>query len=454
MIKRIRWYLWVLFALILVYVGVSVYFMEHFFAGTQVDGMSVEFAAVDEVNRKILDQANTYTLTLTGRNGDNVTLTKDDLGITFSETEEVRRVKRRQQNGFLWPRMFWQQDSYQIGADMTVDDGTFSGTLASLDLVVKGTAPEDAYVELTETGYELYPEVMGSQIDTAVLETQVRAAVENLDETLDLEAQGCYVNPSVTTESEAITTLTGQLDTWLGAAITYEFGPSTRVVDKDTIAGFITLENNTASLNLEAIAAWVANMASETDTYKKSHTFASTLRGTITVSGGNYGWQIDQTTESAALQASIGAGEVISKSPAYSHEALTRDGVNGDIGSTYIEVDMGAQHMWAYKNGALVVDTDVVTGNISRNFGTPSLVACIQYKERNATLRGDNYATPVNFWMPFYGNYGIHDATWRSEFGGEIYLTSGSHGCVNTPYAAMKVIFDNIPSGTPVVLFY
>ena len=129
-------------------------------------------------------------------------------------------------------------------------------------------------------------------------------------------------------------------------------------------------------------------------------------------------------------------------------------GENNDIGDTYIEVDMGAQHMWAYKDGALVIDTDVVTGNISRHYGTPAIVAQIQYKDRNAVLRGDNYATPVKYWMPFYGNYGIHDASWRREFGGTVYLTNGSHGCVNTPPAAMKVIFETMDSGTPVVLYY
>ncbi len=67
-------------------------------------------------------------------------------------------------------------------------------------------------------------------------------------------------------------------------------------------------------------------------------------------------------------------------------------------------------------------------------------------------MKGDNYRTPVNYWMPFYGNYGIHDAYWRAEFGGEVYLTNGSHGCVNTPPAAMAQVYANMESGTPVVL--
>ena len=122
--------------------------------------------------------------------------------------------------------------------------------------------------------------------------------------------------------------------------------------------------------------------------------------------------------------------------------------------SVLLDVYKRQQHMWCYKNGSLVVDTDVVTGNISRGYNTPAIVSQIQYKTRNAVLKGDNYRTPVNYWMPFYGNYGIHDAYWRAEFGGEVYLTNGSHGCVNTPPAAMAQVYANMETGTPVVLYY
>ena len=110
--------------------------------------------------------------------------------------------------------------------------------------------------------------------------------------------------------------------------------------------------------------------------------------------------------------------------------------------------------MWFYKNGQLIVDTDVVTGNMSRGYGTPAIVAAVKYKARNAVLRGADYETPVKYWMPFYGNYGIHDAGWRGKFGGAIYQTNGSHGCVNTPPANMKILFEQAEKGTPVVLYY
>ena len=452
MLKRIRWYLWILAGIFLAYLAASVYFMEHFFLGTAVNGENVEFQTVKQVNSLILEQAEGYGLTLLERGGTEESVTAQQLGMSFSETENVRNYKRVQ-NGFLWPRMFWQQDTYQIAPDITFDEETFDETLASLSCVREGEEPEDARVELTADGYELYPEQQGSRIKEDVLKEQVRAAAETLTETVDLEEAGCYEAPSLTADSPEITELAAKLDQWFATEVTYEFGSQTEVVDSSVVAGFIQLDGCEASLSEEAVRAWVAGLADRRDTYKKSRQFNSTLRGVITVSGGNYGWQIDQETETAALLASVEKGETAAKQPAWSREGKAW-GDNNDVGDTYIEVDMGAQHMWAYKDGALLIDTDVVTGNISRNYGTPSMVAAIQYKDRNAVLRGDNYATPVKYWMPFYGNYGIRDASWRREFGGTVYLTNGSHGCVNTPPAAMKVIFENMDSGTPVVLYY
>lgn len=452
-VKRMRWYLWVLIVLAVAYIGVSIYFMEHFFLGTEVDGSNVELYTVKQVNEFLLAAANDYTLVLTERGGSSETLTPEELGMSFSESDEVRILKRKQ-NGFLWPRMFWQKDSYQIGPEIAFDEDSFQATVTAC--VKQGASPENAWVEMTEDGYTIHPEEQGAEIDRDALKTAIRSAAEKLVESVDLEEADCYVKPEITTESEAITTLIAQLDQWLEASVTYTFGKQTEVVDASVISGFITVDSDTdtASLSAEAVSEWVATLAKERNTYKQSRTFQSTLRGAVTVNGGNYGWQIDQETESAALLASIENGETVTKEPAYSHTANTWDGPNGDIGSTYIEVDMGAQHMWCYKNGSLVVDTDVVTGNISKGYNTPAIVAAIQYKTRNAVLKGDNYSTPVNYWMPFYGNYGIHDAYWRSQFGGEVYLTNGSHGCVNTPPAAMAQVYANMESGTPVVLYY
>ena len=138
--------------------------------------------------------------------------------------------------------------------------------------------------------------------------------------------------------------------------------------------------------------------------------------------------------------------------PAYLQEGFCR-GLD-DIGDTYIEVDMGQQRMYYYQNGECLVSVDVVTGNARRRWNTPEGINFVYAKQRNRILRGADYATPVKYWMPVVGNVGIHDADWRRDFGGEIYLTNGSHGCINTPPDVMSELYELVEKGTPVVMFY
>ena len=119
-----------------------------FFPGTTVNGESADLLTVREANGLILDQAKGYELTLLERGGSEEILTAEQLGMSFSETDNVRKYMRIQ-NGFLWPRMFWQQDSYQIVPDITFDDDTWDDTLSALSCIQEGAAPEDAWVELT-----------------------------------------------------------------------------------------------------------------------------------------------------------------------------------------------------------------------------------------------------------------------------------------------------------------
>ena len=56
--------------------------------------------------------------------------------------------------------------------------------------------------------------------------------------------------------------------------------------------------------------------------------------------------------------------------------------------------------------------------------------------------------------MPFNGGIGMHDAYWRSSFGGRIYKTNGSHGCINLPPAVAKTIYENISAGMPVLCYH
>ena len=131
--------------------------------------------------------------------------------------------------------------------------------------------------------------------------------------------------------------------------------------------------------------------------------------------------------------------------------ANSHDG--NDFGDSYVEINLTAQHLFLYKKGKLVIESDFVSGNVSKGNATPTGAYGITYTEKNATLRGENYETPVTYWMPFAGNVGMHDAYWRSAFGGSIYKTAGSHGCINLPPSVAKVVFENVSKNYPVLVY-
>ena len=100
------------------------------------------------------------------------------------------------------------------------------------------------------------------------------------------------------------------------------------------------------------------------------------------------------------------------------------------------------------------LETDIVTGNTGRRMGTPQGINYIHGKQRNQILRGADYESFVKYWVPVVGNIGIHDASWRGSFGGQIYQTGGSHGCINTPTANMSQLYEMVEVGMPVIMFY
>ena len=123
--------------------------------------------------------------------------------------------------------------------------------------------------------------------------------------------------------------------------------------------------------------------------------------------------------------------------------------------STYIDVDIDNQTMTYYENGQVCLQCPVVTGNPNRGNGTPRGTYTIQTHIAGKNLVGPTWNVWVDRWMQFTPNpchIGLHDATWRSSFGGEIYKTNGSHGCVNLPHETAVALFDRVNVGTTVVV--
>jgi lipoprotein-anchoring transpeptidase ErfK/SrfK len=102
-------------------------------------------------------------------------------------------------------------------------------------------------------------------------------------------------------------------------------------------------------------------------------------------------------------------------------------------------VSLSAQRAWMCTGSRLVRTTPVTTGSSAPGNATPTGSWRIQAKAADRYLypaTGGEYH--VAYWMPYDGDYGIHDAAWQTiPFGSGAYRSAGSHGCVHLPTDVM-----------------
>lgn len=454
--QKIFCILGIIFLLLLaVYVGVAVFFQSHFGPRTMVNGIKASGKNPEQIEKEIEKEIEGYEITIEERGDKSEVLQGEKLGLK-AEFDSSLEKELKKQNGFAWPLQLFRTSEIEIEAMITYDSEALETELRSLacmdeEQVVK---PENASVsEYSEgKGYEIVPEKEGTEIDFAKLLEVMDKSVINLKKTVSLEEEDCYTKAQYTSDSEELKALVDDMNRYVGADITYEFGDKSENLDGKTISQWIMVNDNMeAELSAEKISEYITYLAENYNTSGKAKSFRTSYGTTISVSGGDYGWRIDKTAETEALTENIKAGDKISKEPAYAKTARSHG--ENDYGNTYAEVNLTAQHMFFYKDGALILESDFVSGNEAKGWNTPTGVYGLYYKQKDKTLRGEDYATPVSFWMPFNGGVGFHDATWRRDFGGNYYRNSGSHGCVNLPYSAAKKLYENIESGCPIFVY-
>jgi len=264
-----------------------------------------------------------------------------------------------------------------------------------------------------------------------------------------------YYLPAVTQDDLDMNTLMDIYNSYCNAVITLTFGDETVTLDWTTIQDWIIIDGELASIDEEQVEDFVYNLAATYNTLYLPRTFTTSNGDTITYASSDYGYQIDQSAEAEQLIADITSNTEVTREPVYSTKGLARNGTD-DICGTYVEVDLTSQHIWYYKDGELIVESDCVTGKPTEERETATGVFMIPYKQMNVTLSGGSgssaWETDVTYWMPFHDGQGLHDATWRSSFGGNIYQTNGSHGCVNLPYDVAETIYNALEERTPIFL--
>lgn len=446
------------------YAGLAFYFGNHFFFGTTINGTEFSMKSVAQVEEYMRQQVADYSLTIEKSEGTSEQIDGSAIELEYVQGEELQKLVESQEK-FFWIKAFWEKPEIEAEVGVKYNDELLAAAIGNLACLIpeNQVASVDAYPEFQGTEFVIVPEVIGTQIDTEKLDAAVREKISGFQHELDLTEAGCYIQPRFFEGDEAVIAARDAMNAYLAAQITYDFNPNTELVDATVISQWVQVDADmNVTFNEEAVRAYVASLADTYDTVGKTREFTTANGNVVSVNPGTYGWKIDQETEYANLIANIQNAEVVTREPAYSSRAAVHDTM--DMGSTYAEVDLSAQHMWYFQNGQVIMDSPVVTGNPNiGNRATPSGVYSILEMMRNKTLRGERdpetgepeYETPVSFWMRVtWSGIGFHDATWQPSFGGTLYRTRGSHGCINMPYGQAQALYNSISVGTPVVIHY
>ncbi len=442
----------VIASIILIYLLVSLYFINHFYIFTVINGVNVSLKANDDVDRIMEYYVNDYKLRLIERSGEIEDITGREVGLEYNGKDNITDLLRKQ-NSLKWLASLFKHQKLYSNDLLIYNKKALENKISELNCLNNNLIePQNVGFKYSNGSYELVEEVYGNKIRKEELNKAIQSSILMGETRLDLNEKLCYENPKYTLTSVKTHKTKELLNKYVSTNITYVFGTKKEMLDGNLIHKWLSVDDSLdVEINKAAIMKYVNGLSKKYDTVGITRNFQSSVGKTVEVKGGLYGWKINQDAETKELLENINHGLILTKEPVYTQKAFSRDG--NEIGNTYVEINITRQHIWFYKDGKLIIHGPVVTGNPNRGNSTVVGAYMLNYKQRDTVLTGPGYAADVKYWMPFYGNIGVHDASWRRSFGGEIYKRKGTHGCVNAPVYLAKIIFEHIEEGVPIISY-
>ena len=428
--------------------------------GTKVSGVSVSEQSAKEAGETLQQAAEDYKLTV--RFAQNTrTFSAKELGLTVDEDALKRLVKVMQQGQNAASAAEDAQTVFTCETDLKEEMQDLPERTAHAD-----KATQDAVLTYDKKArkYVIQEEQVGGTIDTQALAEAVQTAAEQLQPELDAVGAGLYGGETVRrSDDEKLNQALEQANQMLKTDVTYTFEVERKNVygeeqlNKSAIQKWLTVseDGKRVQIDEDKVEDYVNEVA------RIYSVKEPTTAQFVTTSGDHVEVEAPITDESVDTQAlkkdilnAIQEGATGQRKAPYRQ---TRTGEQGttDLGGTYVEVDLDKQHLYLYVNGKKKAEGDICSGSVADGCATPAGLYTIKTKDYDRYLVGVGYRDWVHCFMSFNGGIGLHDSTWREadEYGGDVYLESGSHGCINMPLELVKTVDEYIDVGDYVILY-
>lgn len=431
--------------------GVLQYQREHFRQNTFIEKVDCSQLTVEQALAKLQEELNRREITLAFVDNVQYKVKGEQFHLSMEPqkqelTEELQRLLEGQHTN--QPK---ERYNYFLETSIYVNEEELRAYLDTLPELEKSNMvkPQNAYISKTQEGtLTIVPEVYGTEINYEVAVDFCMKELSLRKDKVDFATIMTDRNPKVLSNDAALQQEVDSVNTILNTTIRFElYDGSFFTLDKERMknwvekdeAGhyFVNLEENLRVFLEELDAA--ASRANSTIVFQPTDSEPLTLSVPE-----QFRAKVDIEKELEIIKEELMSSSTLEREPVYTRIFDTRNLLN------YIEIDLIRQRVLMYIDGVCVVDTPCVTGNVKRHNATPPGIFYLTYKTRNAILMGNSF---VKYWMPFNRGIGLHDASWRDEFGGDIYKENGSHGCVNLPEWAAKTIYEYINETIPIIVY-
>jgi len=451
----------VIAVLVVVYLGVAMYFSDKFLFGTIVNGIECAGMTLTEVEDIMKGKVSEYSIVIEEANDVTEEIKGTDIELQYNGVDKVGEAFENQ-NSFGWIASLVRKNVIEAKIDVTFNEEKMTEKIQNLNCMKEENqiSSTDAKPLYSKGTFEIQEETYGTVIDQEKFNQLIRESISLMNEKMNLTKEQCYLLPKYTKDSKEVLEAQSAMNKCLETKLTYSLDGATVTLDKETISTWLSVDEEMKMvISSKGLDEFVNTLASTFNTSPRTNKITTPTGKTATVKGATVGRSIGKSAERERILEDVQAGKVETREPVIAQQATPA----GEYawGNTYVEVDLSAQHMWYIKGGSVILQTDVVTGKPPSNT-TPSGVYEILEKKLDKTLRGDRqpngewgYETPVDYWMRVtWSGIGFHDATWQSSFGGSRYLTNGSHGCINMPLAKAKELYSLLKVGCPVIIHY
>ncbi len=447
------------------FAGVFV-FSTHFMPNTHISDIDLTMKTAQDLQSDFEAMVGNYTFQVKG-DGFDLEVSADDADVqvdAYAMAEELFSA----QNAWAWPfEALYDHDETEKLTTFVSADNLSSLIDEEVALVNKSASdPVNAYCKFNdeENKYVVIAEQAGTKLDSDSVLQSVLLGVMSFEDLIVLDSSN-LLQPTILSTDERLAKAAKKANEYVTTNLTINMdGNTVKTITGADVSKWIKITSKLkVKFNSDAMDEWVQELASSLNTVGSERTYKRPDGKKITVSGGDYGWEVDTEELVKLLKKKIksGASEEIDVPLLQSGSGFSTSGkLSWDWGSRYIDVDISDQHAIFYgDDGKIIWESDIVSGLPTAERATPQGVYDVNDKGTNVTLIGtdsngkETYRTPVNYWMPFKGNsVGLHDASWQPTFGGTRYKTGGSHGCINLPSSKAAELYDIIQVGDVVVV--